>query len=202
MLLHVVPRTLWSNALVAVLFGIVVPYFKGIEFLDIFLLLPYSFLCLFFVVPMAVDAVFASPRRGVPLGPLFRAVGAGWFAGLCLLFLGIATLSWRSGRLVAPPPAISLSLAVLSLFASILAASTAVWIANHTVDAVTAKSRLRIGFLLALVAFFALPRVLSDDAAAELMGLLTPAGIVRATLVFAPISALASVLILTRLARR
>ena len=202
MLLHVASRTLLSNVLVAALFGILVPYFKGFEFLDLFLLLPYSFLSLFFVVPMTVDAVFASPGRGVPLRPVFRAAAAGWFAGVCLLSLGIATVSWRSGRLVAPPPAVCLSLAVLSLFACILAAAVAVWTANHTVDAATAKSRLRIGFLLALVLFFALPRVLSDDSNAALMAYLTPSGIVSATLVLAPVSAVASVLLLSRLARR
>jgi hypothetical protein len=202
MLLQVVPRTLLSNSLLAGLFGFVVPYFKGIEFLDLFLLLPYSFLSLFFVLPMTVDAVFASPNRGVPLGPVFRAAGGGWIAGFCLLALGVGTVSWRSGRLVAPPAAVALSLAVLSLFACLLAAAIAVWTANHTVDGATAKSRLRIGFLLALVLFFALPRVLSEDSTAALLGYLTPSGIAGATLVLAPISAIASVLILARLVRR
>jgi|GEM_PF-2547544 len=202
MLSQVVPRTLFNNVLVAVLFGVVVPYVKGIEYLDLFLLLPYSFLSLFFVVPMAVDSVFASPQRGVPLAALFRSAVIGWFTGVAVLWLGIATVSWRSGRLVAPPMAVCLSLAVMSLSACLFVAALSAWTANRVEDASTAKGRLRIGFLLILLAFFALPRVMHEDTAANLLQYLTPDGIVRATLVLAPLEALAAVALLTRAPRR
>ena len=192
------PRAVINNVIVAVLFGVVVPYVKGIEYLDLFLLLPYSFLSLFFVVPMVVDAVFASPQRGLPLGALFRAAGIGWFTGVCVLWLGIATVSWRSGRLVAPPMAVGLSLAVMSLFACVFVAALAAWTANRTADAATAKGRLRIAFLLILVVFFALPRFLHEDTAASLLQYLTPEGLVRATLILAPLEAFAAVALLTR----
>lgn len=193
MLTQVSPRTVFNNALVAILFGVVVPYVKGIEYLDLFLLLPYSFLSLFFVVPMVVDAVFALPQRGLPLGALFRAAGIGWFTGVCVLWLGIATVSWRSGRLVAPPMAVGLSLAVMSLFACIFVAALSAWTANRTADPAIAKGRLRIGFLLLLVAFFAVPRFLPEDTTVALLQYLTPEGLVRATLILAPLEALAAV---------
>lgn len=202
MLTQVRVRTIFNNLLVAALFGVLVPYVKGIEYLDLFLLLPYSLLSLFFVSPMVVDAVFARPERGVPLGGIFRAVGAGWFQGVCVVWLGIATVSWRSGRLVAPPMAVGLSLAVMSLFACIFVAALAAWTANRVPDAPTAKGRLRIGFLLILVAFFALPRVLHEDRVAALLDYLTPDGIVRATLILAPVAAVAAVGLLSRIARR
>ena len=202
MLTQVVTRTVFNNLLIAALFGVLVPYLKGIEYLDLFLLLPYSFLSLFFVVPLVVDAVFAMPDRGVPLGAIYRAVGIGWFTGVGVLWMGIATVSWRSGRLVTPPMAVGLSLAVLSLFASIFAAALSTWTANRTYDAATAKGRLRIGFLLLLVAFFALPRFLHEDTTAWLLGFLTPEGIVRVTLIVAPLTALASVALLARMVRR
>lgn len=202
MLTQVKPRTIFNNLMVALLFGVLVPYIKGIEYLDLFLLVPYSLLSLFFVSPMVVDAVFARPERGVPLGGLFRSVGAGWAMGVFVLWLGIGTVSWRSGRLVAPPMAVGLSLAVMSLFACVFVAALAAWTANRTADAPTAKGRLRIGFLLILVAFFALPRVLHEDRIAALLDYLTPDGIVRATLILAPLEALAAVGLLTRITRR
>ena len=198
MLTQVIPRTLFNNLLVAVLFGVLVPYIKGIEYLDVLLLIPYSMLSLFFVVPMAVDAVFAQPERGVPLGALYRAVGIGWFTGVAVLWMGIATVSWRSGRLVAPPVAVGLSLAVMSLFACIFVAALSTWMANRAPDASAAKGRLRISFLVILVAFFALPRFLSDETMAWLLQYLTPDGVVQATLVLAPIEALAAVALILR----
>lgn len=202
MLTQVIPRTVVNNFLVAAIFGVVVPYIKGIEYLDLFLLVPYSLLSLFFVVPMAVDAVFARPQRGVPLPGLYRAVLAGWFTGVCVLWMGIGTVSIRSGRLVAPPVAVGLSLAVMSLFACIFVAALSTWTANRTPDASTAKGRLRIAFLLVLVAFFALPRVLHEDTVVSLLQYLTPEGIVRATLVLVPLEALAAVILLVRVPRR
>ncbi len=202
MLSQVKARTVFNNLLVAILFGVLVPYIKGIEYLDLFLLLPYSFLGLFFVVPMVVDAVFASPSRGVPLNAIFRDTVLGWFTGVAVLWLGIATVSIRSGRLVSPPMAVSLSLAVMSFFACILVAALATWTANHTSDAPTAKGRLRIAFLLVLVLFFALPRVLHEDTTVALMQYLTPEGLVRATLLLVPLEAIATVILFTRLPRR
>jgi len=198
MLTQVDQRTVINNVLVAVIFGVLVPYFKGIEYLDLFLLIPYSFLSLFFVIPMAVDAVFARPGRGVPLWPLFRAVLVGWALGVGVLWLGIATVSWRSGRLVAPPVAVGLSLAVMSFFGCLFVAALAAWTANRAWDAPSAKGRLRITFLLMLVAFFAIPRVLSEETTVWLLDFLTPEGIVRATLLMAPIEAIASVVLLLR----
>ena len=202
MLSQVKARTVFNNLLVAILFGVLVPYIKGIEYLDLFLLLPYSFLSLFFVVPMVVDAVFASPARGAPLHPIFLNTVLGWFTGVAVLWLGIATVSLRTGRLVAPPMAVSLSLAVMSFFACILVAALATWTANHTPDAPSAKGRLRIAFLLVLVLFFALPRVLHEDTTVALMQFLTPEGLVRATLLLVPLEAIATVILFTRLPRR
>lgn len=202
MLTQVVPRTVVNNFVVAVLFGVVVPYVKGIEYLDLFLLIPYSLLSLFFVVPIVVDAVFAQPNRGIPLIALYRAVLTGWFTGVCVLWMGIGTVSIRVGRLVAPPVAVGLSLAVFSLFACIFIAALAAWTANRAPDSPTAKGRLRIGFLLILVTFFALPRLVHEDTLVHFLQYLTPEGIVRATLFLVPLESLGAVLLLSRTPRR
>ncbi|HEU0118950.1 MAG TPA: hypothetical protein VFQ91_00370 [Bryobacteraceae bacterium] len=188
-----VPRTLFANFLVALLFGVVVPYIKGIEYLDLFLLIPYSLLSLFFVAPMVVDGVFAAPRRGVPLRAMYRSVVVGWLQGVAVLWLGIATVSARNGHFIAPPVAVGLSLAVMSFFACLFVGALTVWTANRVPNAAAAKGRLRISFLLLMVLFFALPRLLHEDTVAYLLQYLTPEGIVRATLVLAPLEAMAAV---------
>jgi hypothetical protein len=202
MLTQVTPRTLVNNVAVAVLFGVVVPWVKGIEYLDLFLLLPYALLSLFFVMPLVVNAVFAGGGTGVPLRAFFRAVLTGWFTGTCVLWMGIATVSVRVGRFVAPPVAVGLALAVLSLFACLLAGALAAWTANRVDDDAAAKGRLRIGLLVLLAAFFAVPRFLHEDTVAWLLDFLTPEGLVRATMGFVPVAAIASVLLLTRVSRR
>jgi hypothetical protein len=198
MLTQVTPRTLVNNVAVAVLFGVVVPWVKGIEYLDLFLLLPYALLSLFFVMPLVVNVVFARAGRGVPLMEFFRAVLAGWFTGMCVLWMGIGTVSFRVGRFVSPPIAVGLALAVLSLFACLFAGALAAWTANRVDDEAAAKGRLRIGLLLLLAAFFAVPRVLHEDTVVWLLDFLTPEGLVRATLALVPATAIASVLLLKR----
>jgi hypothetical protein len=94
--------------------------------------------------------------------------------------------------------AVGLSLAVMSLFACIFVAALSAWTANRTADPSTAKGRLRIGFLLILVAFFAVPRFLPEDTTIALLQYLTPEGLVRLTLILAPLEALAAVALFTR----
>lgn len=202
MLTQVIPRAVLANILILAVFGIMVPYVKGIEFLDMFILLPYSFLGLFFVIPMSVDAVFGSRERKVGLGGLFRAIGVGWFAGICVFWMGIATVSFKAGRLIAPPVAVGLCLAVLSLLGCVLAGALSAATAVRSANAVSAKGRVRIGYLVVLLFALALPRFLSDDANFALLQWLTPEGMVRATLVLAPMAAIASVAVLARFARQ
>ncbi len=202
MLSQVVTRTLLVNTLIAISFGILTPYIKGLEFLDVFLLLPYSFFSLFFVAPMVVDGVFAHPLKRVSGQRLFRAAGLGWLAGLAILWMGIATVSIRFGRFLAPPLAISLCLALLSLLACVLVAAIAATEAIRAATPNAAKARLRMAFLLLLAGFFAVPRLLPAEANDWLLGFLTPEGLIRATLVLAPLVTIAGAILLARLSRR
>lgn len=202
MLSQVIPRTVFNNVLVAALFGGLVPYLKGFEFLDVMLLLPYAMLSLFFVAPMVVDAVFATEDRRVPLQGLARAAVLGWAGGLAVTWIGIATVSWKAGRVITPPAAVALALAVLSLLGCLFIAALSAMIAKNALDRDAAKSRLRIGFLLLLVAILGIPRLLSDDTNALLLGMLTPEGLVRLALIAAPVAAVATVGILARVSAR
>jgi hypothetical protein len=202
MLSQVIPRTVFNNALVAALFGGLVPYLKGFEFLDVMLLLAYALLSLFFVAPMAVDSVFATEDRRIPLRGLARAALAGWAGGLAVTWIGIATVSWKAGRVLTPPAAVALSLAVLSLLGCVFVSALAAMIAKRALNREAAKSRLRIGFLLLLVAILGVPRLLSDDVNAWLLGALTPEGLVKLAMLTAPVAAIATVGILARVSAR
>ena len=80
---------------------------------------------------------------------------------------------------------------------------TAILLCNlGTPDAPTAKGRLRIGFLLVLVTFFARPRLVNEDTLVHFLQYLTPEGIVRATLFLVPLESLGAVLLLSRTPRR
>lgn len=188
--------------MVAFLFGFLVPYLKGLEFLDSLLLLAYSALSLFFVAPMVVDSVEAAPDKRPALNRLFRAVAIGWGAGVSIVILGIATVSFQFGRLVAPPAAIGLSLALLSLLGCLFVAALSAWVAIRLQNPDAAKARLRIGFLLLLVAVLGLPRLLNEEHLNWLLGALTPSGMIRATMLIAPLVALASVILLAKVFRR
>lgn len=202
MLSQVIPRTVFNNVLVAALFGGLVPYLKGFEFLDVMLLLAYAMLSLFFVAPIAVDSVFATEERRVPLRGLARAALLGWAGGLAVTWIGIATVCWKAGRVITPPAAVALALAVLSLLGCVFVSALAAMIAKKALNREAAKSRLRIGFLLLLVAILGVPRFLSDDTNAWLLGALTPEGLVLLALIAAPIAAIATVGILARVSAR
>jgi len=59
---------LLANLAVLFLFGVIVPWVKGIEFLDLFLLIPYALLSVFYVSPRAVAVAFESPISLAALG--------------------------------------------------------------------------------------------------------------------------------------
>lgn len=195
MLTQVTTRSFVVPLLTGLLFGIGVPWVKGIEYLDLTLLLPYSMLGLFFVLPASVDAVAAEAPPRVPLAGLFRAMTAGWFGGIVVLWMGIATVSFRAGRMVAPPIPVCLALAVLSLVAALVTTALGAWLVRRLDDPVLAKQRLRLGFLILFFSFFLAQRVLPEDTVVWLLDYLTPEGLVRAALVLAPAGALLSVLL-------
>jgi len=199
MLTQVIPRAVFNNALVAALFGVLVPYWKSFEFLDTILLLMYALFGMFFTAPRVVDAASGAALRR---GPFFRAVLSGWGLGLVIFWLGIATVSLKVGSLLTPPPAVYLTLAVLSLAACLFAGAVAARVAAAVPSAETAKSRMRIGFFGFLVALLGVPRLLDEDATVALAGLLTPEGLVRLTLVAAPLLAVGTVVLLAGYRRR
>ena len=69
-------RDKFVQGLLFVLFGIFVPWLKGLPFLDLLLLAPYSCMGFLFVFPRVVDSVFAAGKQ-VELVPLAKGAFEG-----------------------------------------------------------------------------------------------------------------------------
>lgn len=190
---------LLANLAVLFLFGVIVPWVKGIEFLDLFLLVPYALLSVFYVSPRAVAVAFVSP---ISLAALGRTALQGWAIGALILVMGFTTVNVVIGHLVLPPLPVLLCLLVLSLMACLLTAAVAVRVAMGAATEKAAQSRIRIGFLVLLCAALGIPRALSDEATGEILIWLTPEGMVQGTMILVPVMAVGTIWLLrVRLAR-
>ena len=190
---------LLANLAVLFLFGVIVPWVKGIEFLDLFLLVPYALLSVFYVSPRAVAVAFVSP---ISLAALGRTALQGWAIGALILVMGFTTVNVVIGHLVLPPLPVLLCLLVVSLMACLLTAAVAVRVAMGAATEKAAQSRIRIGFLVLLCAALGIPRALSDEATGEILIWLTPEGMVQGTMILVPVMAVGTIWLLrVRLAR-
>lgn len=188
-----------ANLAVLLLFGIGIPWLKGIDFLDLFLLIPYSLLGVFYTSPRAIAVASEAP---ISLSALGRAALVGWGIGVLILAIGLATVNISAGHELLPPVPVLLCLAVLGLMACLLTAAIAVRVAMAASSEAAARARIRIGFLVLICLFLAAPRLLGDEASSTVLGWLTPEGMVRVTMVLAPVMAVGTLFLLrVRLAR-
>lgn len=194
-------RDIFVHALLLVLFGVFVPYTKGIEFFDVLILAPYACLGFLFLSPMVVDDVFSNNKE-VTLPGLARGITYGWGSAVAMIILGLVTVNFSLPRRVLPPITVLLSLGILSLLFSILVAAIAAAVALKSPTSAKAKGRLRMGFLLLLCAFFGAPHLLSEDILNQLLSLSVAEKLARFTLFAAPILAIVGVLAIVAVVRR
>jgi hypothetical protein len=107
-------------------FGILVPWYKGFTFLDPRILMAYALLALLFVAPASAESAAAQGES--PAG-LFRrialVVAYGWGLAMVILITALVTVNltnWR-GSVLAPPGAFFSALLAFSLTASIAVAT-------------------------------------------------------------------------------
>lgn len=188
-----------ANLAVLLLFGIGIPWLKGMDFLDLFLLIPYSLLGVFYTSPRAVAVAFVRP---ISLSSLGRSALAGWAIGVLLLTMGLATVNVSVGHELAPPAPVLLCLAVIGLMACLLTAAVAVRVALAAATESAARARIRIGFLLLICLLLAAPRLMGEELTGTVLGWMTPEGMVQVTMVLAPVMAVGTLFLLrVRLAR-
>lgn len=139
------------------IFGIFVPWYRGLDFFDPLLLVLYFGLSALFVAPIVSDLVSAGVRRTER--EILRGVLAGWGSGLLIAGLGFLTLSIGARRLMLPPFSFLGAAAAFSLAASIFAGAASAMIALRVNSAGTARRILRFGFLALLLAVLLVPRL-------------------------------------------
>ncbi len=163
-------------ALIAV-FGVFLPWQKGLDFLDSVITTAYACLSVLFAAPAAAQA-FAEGRPASPKAALARilvAVIYGECVALTMLVAGVATVSVTHRRLLLPVLDILALGSALGVSASLALASVAAWITLRF-SAGAARGAMRLIFLLLLLAFLFRSRRLPDVAGAGvLIGLVVTA---------------------------
>lgn len=148
-----------------VVFGVLLPWVKGLEFLDPVMASAYTCLGVLFAAPAAAQAFSSSqpPTVSRPARPqtmndallrIARAVGYG--EGLALIFLvaGVVTVDLtHGGRLRLPQLDTLAETALLGLAASFAMAVAAAWISLRF-SANAARRGMRFCFLAMLVAYY------------------------------------------------
>ncbi|HKW96375.1 MAG TPA: hypothetical protein VJN43_01530 [Bryobacteraceae bacterium] len=142
--------------------GVFAPWYLGLDFFDIHVLLACACLSVLVAGPVMAESVAGDRERAAQSASaedhknLLRAqLGAaalcGWIFTLIILALAITTVRFAFGRLIAPPAQILIDLAAISLAVSLCAASLSAAVSSRAKSAKHAKGNLRQGFLLVLV---------------------------------------------------
>ncbi len=184
--------------IVVVTFGILVPWYKGVAFLQPWVVAIYGCMALLFVAPAASNFRDANPDplpAGTLLGRLFQLALFAWAIGLLTLAAAVTTVSlvYGHGRFLTIPTALYGAVLVFSLIASTAVACLSALLARR-LTAANARGILRGLFLLVLMAFAFGPRFFPESWQIALNDLTTRRAITRlaweGSLVAAVLSAL------------
>ncbi len=151
-------------------FGILVPWYKGFTFLDPRILLAYALLALLFVAPASAESATLAAKDPGEAGSAARVltrialvVAYGWGLAVVILITALATVNlanWR-GTLIAPPAPFFLALLLFSLTASFAIAVLSGVLAKRF-SASGIKTILRFGFLGLLLLMALSDRILPE----------------------------------------
>jgi hypothetical protein len=146
---------------VVIVFGILVPIYKGFAFLDSRIIAAYACLALLFVAPASAE-LGAAP--GKILGKIAIIVAWGW--GITVLILGAALVTLNlvnhRGGFAAPPLEFLAAVLTFSLSASIAIAMLGAVLARRF-SAAGVKNILRTAFLILLLTLAFGSRVLPES---------------------------------------
>jgi hypothetical protein len=153
--------------LVVLLFGVLVPWYRGFSFFQPWVIAAYGSMALLFVAPAAAEFWGGTPAPASPGAILVRIlaiVGYGWGLSAAMLLAAVITLnlSHRTGRLLIPPLDLLASVLLFSLTASLVIAAVCSLLAQRF-SAATVKALLRAFFLLVLLALAFGSRWLPDS---------------------------------------
>ena len=153
--------------IVVITFGFLVPWYKGVAFLQPWVVAIYGCMALLFVAPAASNFWDANPDplpAGILLGRLFQLALFAWGIGLLTLAAAVVTLSLVYGHGLFLPVQTGLMGSVLtfSLAASAAMAALSALLARR-LTATSTRGILRGLFLLILMAFAFGPRFFPES---------------------------------------
>jgi hypothetical protein len=152
---------------VVLIFGVLVPWYKGVTILQPTVLMAYALMALLFVAPAASEFWSAIPSpasRSAVLGRTAAIVGYGWGIAVVMLTTALVTLNLlnRSERAFIPPRAFLTAALLFSLTASAAVAVICALFSSRF-SAATTKAIVRAVFLLALFVLAFGSRVLPES---------------------------------------
>lgn len=133
-------------------FGMALPYGKGLDFLDPIFILAYSCLGALFAAPAATEVLANGFSRWGLLLKMLLVWGYGWGVSVLLIASGILTVNlhqWH-GRLITPTGTTLLAAFVLGAASCLVTIAAAALLARH-VGPKAAKTILRLSFLALLL---------------------------------------------------
>jgi hypothetical protein len=140
---------------VLVTFGVLLPWYKGFDFLDPVMIVAYCCLGLLFVAPASAEAFATTQPISGPADAL-RRMGAvlayGWGVTVLILITGIATVNvthWH-GSILSPPATLLMASLLFSLTACVAVIGLCALLARR-LSAASVKGMIRLIFLVVLV---------------------------------------------------
>jgi hypothetical protein len=158
-------RAILIHLLVIAVFGVALPWMRGIEFLDPVMTAAYACLGLLFAAPAVAQGFALTPPTSIieALARIALAVAYGQLMAGAILLLGFVTV-YTTNRFAPPPDVLTLAEAcTLGIAASVALSSISAWIALQF-SAGVARNAMRVMFLLLLYLFFLKARWLPDIA--------------------------------------
>jgi hypothetical protein len=179
---------------IVLVFGVLVPWYRGLSFLDSMTIVVYACMSLLFVAPTAAETFGApaSTRSSIDILPRTGMILAyGWGTSVLMLAAGVLTVNFAywQGRMLTPPVA-TLGSALLLGFTASVAMIAATALMARQLGPRTTKNILRVLFLLLLLAW----RFTADPH-------LTSGEIQRLCLIASGIFAVVAIILLGRLLR-
>ena len=194
-------RSTVVSFLVAVFgFGILVPWWKGFEFLDATILLASGAVSLVFVAPMIASS-FSTEHLS---GQILRAVGYAWLLALMILVNGIAVVNIRNwlGQLLLPPVSLLTSALLLNLTGGFFLALVTVEAGLRTGKPASGVRYVRVGFFVLLTLLIFLARFAEPSLRSRFDAMMTTEGLSRIAFTLSAALAVLSALLWKRVASR
>jgi hypothetical protein len=185
---------------VVLVFGVLVPRYKGLDFIDPVIIVVYACISLPFVVP--ASAGLAPDSRLDLLSKMAVILAYGWITSILILISSLITVNithWN-GSMRIPPAGLIASAALLGLTAAVAVISGTALLSRR-LGARGAKNILRTGFLGVLLLWAFGFRYLPPEWRTALARQLTTEGLERFCLLVSALCALAATVMVPRLIR-